>query len=161
MVRLALAAKRTGRSLLYKQNQSSQHGSVYSDFSDLFAKVRKMGKVKKQLAVSNAQPAPQKNGGVTKTKKTVLNKGLVNPRSINPVQRAIIPVIQRPIQTVQQRLLAAIQVVPYFPLAGPAKIQNLKTAYIQLHVLNLSLLGMHQFVCAKGKGKGNATDKRY
>jgi hypothetical protein len=120
-----------------------------------------MGKVKEQLAVSNAQPAAQKNGGVTKTKKTVLNKRLVNPRSINPVQRAIIPVTQRPIQTVQQRLLVAIQVVPYFLLAGPAKIQNLKTAYIQLHVLNLSLLGMHQFVCAKGKGKGNATDKRY
>jgi hypothetical protein len=110
-----------------------------------------MGKVKKQLPVSNAQPAPQKNGGVTKAKQTVRNKGLVNSRSIIP--------IQRPRLTIQQRLLAAIQLVPYSPLAGPAKIQNLKTAYIQLHLLNLSLLGMHQFVCAKGKGKGSATDQ--
>jgi hypothetical protein len=31
-----------------------------------------MGKTKKQLAVSNAQPAPQKNGGVTKAKMTLL-----------------------------------------------------------------------------------------
>jgi hypothetical protein len=94
----------------------------------------------------------------SQAKKTVRKQGPVK-RPIIPVQRAFIPVIQRPILTIQQRLLAAIQLVPYSPLAGPAKIQNLKTAYIQLHVLNLSLLGMHQFVCAKGKGKGNATDK--
>ncbi|EFX78117.1 hypothetical protein DAPPUDRAFT_105352 [Daphnia pulex] len=102
-----------------------------------------MGKVKKQIPVSNAQPAPQKNGGVTKAKNTVRNQGPV----------------QRPIKPAPQPLLVAIKKVPYFPLVGPAKIQNLKTAYIQYHALNLSLLGMHQFVCSKGKGKGSATDQ--
>jgi hypothetical protein len=109
-----------------------------------------MGKVKKQLAVSNAQPAPQKNGGVTKAKLTVRNQGLVNQRSITP--------IQRPIQTVQQRLLAAQRKVPYVPLQGPANIKTLRITYTQRHILNLSLLGVHRFLCGKGEADANDTN---
>ncbi|EFX78124.1 hypothetical protein DAPPUDRAFT_105366 [Daphnia pulex] len=109
-----------------------------------------MGKTQKQLAVSNAQPAPPKNGGVTKAKQIVLNKGLVNPRSILP--------IQRPILTVQQRLLAALRKVPYVPLQGPAKIKTLRITYTQRHILNLSLLSVHQFLCGKGEADANDTN---
>jgi hypothetical protein len=109
-----------------------------------------MGKVKKQLAVSNAQPAPQKNGGVTKAKLTVRNQGLVNQRSITP--------IQRPIQTVQQRLLAALRKIPYVPLQGPANIKTLRITYTQRHILNLSLLGVHRFLCGKGEADANDTN---
>jgi hypothetical protein len=57
-------------------------------------------------------------------------------------------------------LLVVICKTPYFPILGPlsSSLKTKKTAFIQFHLLHLSLLGWHAFLCAKGKATATAQD---
>jgi hypothetical protein len=44
------------------------------------------------------------------------------------------------------------------PLLPALKIKTMKMALIQFHLLHLSLLGWHVFLCAKGKATATAQD---
>jgi hypothetical protein len=97
-----------------------------------------MVKATKQPAASKAQP---------NLKKTFKNQ--------KKTQRIKTPVINQPVQSPK---LVAIRRVPYSPLQGPAKTKTLKIAYTQKRILDLSLLGVHQFLCGKGLACLTATD---
>ncbi|EFX78088.1 hypothetical protein DAPPUDRAFT_105323 [Daphnia pulex] len=56
------------------------------------------------------------------------------------------------------RLLVAICKTPYIPLLPALKIKTMKTAFVQFHLLHLSLLGWHAFLCTKGKANPAAQD---
>jgi hypothetical protein len=56
------------------------------------------------------------------------------------------------------RLLAAICRNRYSPLLPALKIKTMKTAFVQFHLLHLSLLGWHAFLCNKGKANPAAQD---
>jgi hypothetical protein len=57
-------------------------------------------------------------------------------------------------------LLVVICKTPYVPILGPlsSSLKTKKTAFIQFHLLHLSLLGWHAFLCAKGKATATAQD---
>jgi len=99
-----------------------------------------MVKATKQLVASQAQPQPQLKKTFKKQKKT---------------QRIKTPAINQPVQSPK---LVAIRRVPYSPLQGPAKTKTLKIAYTQKRILDLSLFGLHTFLCGKGEADSNATD---
>jgi hypothetical protein len=134
MVRLALAAKRNGSLVVHKQHQSSQH---VLPVSKSYLPEFNMGKTKKLPPAQQAIPNQVAPKNLFKQQKQP-NRITVPKPKINPLLRAICK-------------------IPYFPLLGPlsSSLKTKKTAFIQLHLLHLSTLGWHQFLC--GKGKANQT----
>jgi hypothetical protein len=98
-----------------------------------------MGKTKKLPPAQSATPSKVAQKNVFK-----------QPKQPKQPNRITVP------KPKPNRLLVNIIKNPYFPLLPALKIKTMKTAFVQFHLLHLSLLGWHAFLCTKGKANQTA-----